>query len=167
MLKGYTGREGIEPSSLVLETTALPLSYQPMVGLRLTENRTSPLLACVSVLARQAHWVRYICSLPRLPVRLMKPLGHIRKCSIRQLASLRLRVPHFGDGLPPGCFECLSFMLSPVSDPRKRYSMMGHLTATHRPSSSSWSHGIFASAFDGHRCTIAVGKDLHLTWMIF
>lgn len=87
------GTSGIEP--VIHDATALPLSYVPVVGLRLTENRTSPNLAFVSVLTRQANWVWYICSQPRLPVRLMKPLGHIRKCSIRQLASLRLRVPHF------------------------------------------------------------------------
>ena len=42
-----TGREGIEPSSSVLETAALPLSYQPVSPLPPFTGRISPELSWV------------------------------------------------------------------------------------------------------------------------
>ena len=108
-----TGTAGIEPASIPdLFHCALPLSYVPnrkgrnrtlifgfgdhcstielptYARLKVSRgDRTSPLLArtwdwhC----AMPSSEFGIICSLLRLPVRLVKPLGHIRKCSIRQL----------------------------------------------------------------------------------
>lgn len=101
------GTAGVEPASILdLFLCALPLSYVPYGRFKVDRKPhiTEIGLSMGLALRYAAHWVRYhLLSTPLACAARETARPHPRMRH-QATASLRLRVPHFGDGLPPGCY---------------------------------------------------------------